>query len=124
EVDDVAPGPRAVEAREELDRRLGVERTAAAAEQGGLLVHARVGVQLEQLALDLCHLLGARLVRALVLDDDVVLVEVVQVIRRDDAEPPHELVRRLGVIPSYYLHYFYERSEEHTSELQSLAYLV
>ena len=85
-----------VSAYEELDRRLRVERAAAAREQLRLLRHRLVGVELQQLALDLRDLLGPRLVRPLVLHHAVVLVEVVEVVRAEDTEPPHEVRGQAG----------------------------
>jgi hypothetical protein len=84
-------GAAAEEARQQLDCRLGIEGAAAPTEQRRLFVQAGVGVEVEQLPLDVGDLLGARPVPTLVLDDAVVLVEVVQVVGGDDAEPADEI---------------------------------
>ena len=70
----------------QLDRRLGVVGAAPLAQQLGLLVQLRVGVQLEQLLLDRRHLGGTRRLRPLLADHLVVGVEVAQVVGRHDAE--------------------------------------
>jgi hypothetical protein len=51
---------------------------------------------MQQLALDLQHDLGPRLAAALLVDHGVVVVEVMQVVRRHDAEPLHEGCRQPG----------------------------
>src|SRR5690349_7814870 len=73
-----AGGPE--EARDQLDRRLRVAGAAALLQELGFLVETLVGVELEQLALDLRDDLRARPAVLLLVDDLVVLVEVVQVI--------------------------------------------
>ena len=84
----------AEEARDELDGGLRVASTAPPREQGRLLRQALVCVLLEQVALDLRHLLGPREGASLVLHDAVVLVEVVQVVGRDVAEASDEVGRQ------------------------------
>src|SRR3954469_24588270 len=91
EVDHVAPLAAATEqARHELDGRLGVAGAAAPPQELRLLVERLVGVEVQQLALDLGHFLGTRLAVPLLLDDVVVLVEVVQVVRGHDPKSLHE----------------------------------
>ena len=67
--------------RHQIHRSLGVVGTATLLEQGWLLVHRRVGVDLQQLALDLGHLLGARGLRPLLLDDVIMFIEIAKVVR-------------------------------------------
>ncbi len=82
-----------MERRDELRRRLAVERAAAVGEQGRLLGQRLVAVQLEQARLDVDDVLGAGVAGALLLDDPGGLVVVAQVVGGDGAERADELGR-------------------------------
>ena len=86
DVDDVHLVGPAREGRGQADRGLAVERAAAALELGRLLGECGIAVHLEELALDLHHLLRARHALALIREHLVVGVVVVEVVRGDGAE--------------------------------------
>ena len=98
-VDDLDVAAPVVQRRDELRRRLGVERAAAALEQLRLLVEVRVAVHVEELALDVDHLRGPRLAAVeLVAQDLVERVVVLEVVARDRARQAHQLGRRADVV--------------------------
>src|SRR6266542_6166368 len=71
---------------DETDGRLAVERTAALLEERRLLDEVRVAIQLEQSALDLRDGRRPRHSVELLGEHRIVLVEVVQIVRRQYAE--------------------------------------
>ena len=88
-----------MERRDELRGRLGVERAAAPLEQLRLLVEVRVAVHVQQLALDVDDLPGARLGPVALLPQHLVeRVVVLEVVARDGSGEAHELHRRADVL--------------------------
>jgi hypothetical protein len=85
-IDDLHIASVVPERREELHRRLAVERAASAHEQLGLGVDRGVAVDLQQLALDVENLLRPSALASLLGDHRIVLIEVAQVVRGDRAE--------------------------------------
>ncbi len=104
DVDDVDGAVAGRERADEADRRLAVESAAALFQQGGLLRQVGIAIELEEAALDLRNRRRARHAVELLGKHLVVLVEVVQVVRRQRAElleqasPQSDLVRELVAV--------------------------
>ena len=97
EVDDLDVAVVGPQRRDEVHRRLGVEGAAALRERLGLRVLRGVGVQLEELTLDVLHGIGSGRGAELLAQHLVVRVVVAQVIRREHPEEVEQVRGQLDI---------------------------
>ena len=101
QVDHLHIPPIGDQGRHQIHRGLGVIRTAPLLKQRGLLIDRRVGIDLQQLALNRGHLLGPGRFCPLLLNDLIMFIEVTKVVRRPHRQPLQQLRRNTGTLGQF-----------------------